>query len=181
MPGSRLTSKQRLFAALLLGSIATAQNLVPGVPVPGFAFTDFTGKSRSFREYQGKVVLVDFWATWCKPCLADIPHLKELYAKYRASGFEIIGMDAETVGQDAADIDAALLKDQEARARQIVVQRGAVWSHATNATATPLAAVFGAKTLPTKVLIDRQGKVAARIKKVEELDQLLPGLLDAKR
>jgi thiol-disulfide isomerase/thioredoxin len=171
--------------ALLLpiaGAMDAQTVLGPGSAVPEFSFTDFAGKSRAFREYKGKVVLVDFWATWCKPCLADIPHLKELYARHHAAGFEIIGMDAETLGQDAADIDAALLKDQEQRARHIVADRGAVWSHATNATAVPLAMkVFSARTLPTKVLIDRQGKVVARIKKVEELDVLLAGLLHAAR
>ena len=175
-------TRRMALLAMAVGVVSAQTVLAPGAVVPEFAFRDFAGKARLFREYKGKVVLVDFWATWCKPCLADIPHLKELYAKYHAAGFEIIGMDAETLGQDAADIDAALLKDQEQRARQIVVERGAVWSHGANATAVPLAVkVFGAKTLPTKVLIDRQGKVVARIKKVEELDALLAGLLHAGR
>jgi thiol-disulfide isomerase/thioredoxin len=159
-----------------------AQGLQPGAAVPDFNFTDFAGKPHTFHEYKGRVVLMDFWATWCKPCLAEMPHLKELYTKYHARGFEIIGLDAETLGQRPADIDADLLRDQEARGHKIVGDLGAVWKHANNTTAVPLAVnLFAAKTLPTKVLIDSNGKIAARIKKVEELDALLPGLLNAAR
>jgi len=152
-----------------------------GAAVPDFSFVDFTGRTHAFHEFKGRVVLLDFWATWCKPCLADIPHLVELYSKYHSKGFDIIGMDAETLGQAPADIDQARLADQELRARQIVAARGAVWPHASNRTAMPLAVgLFAAKTLPTKILIDSQGKVVARIKKVEEIDALLPRLLNGK-
>jgi thiol-disulfide isomerase/thioredoxin len=171
-----------LLLPLWLAGLGLAQIVAVGAAVPDFSFTDFAGKHHNFSDYQGRVVLVDFWATWCKPCLADMPHLAELYTKYHGRGFDIVGMDAETLGQAAEDIDLARLKDQESRARKIVVDRGAVWVHANNEAAVPLAVkLFGAKMLPTKVLIDRQGRVVARIKKVEELDRLLPGLLDEKR
>ena len=146
-----------------------------------FDFVDFAGKRRKFSEFRGKFVLLDFWATWCKPCLADIPHLKELYEKYKGKGFEIIGMDSETLSPDE-EPDPEFARETQRRAKNIVETRGALWTHATTETAVPVAVkVFKVDSLPTKVLIDREGKVVARIKEGKELDQILAGLLDEKQ
>jgi len=146
-----------------------------------FDFVDFAGKPRKLSEFRGKYVLIDFWATWCRPCLADIPHLKELYEKYKEKGFEIIGMDSETLSPDE-EVDAEFAKETEKRARDIVKTRGASWTHATSATAVPVAVkVFGVDKLPTKILIDPEGKTVARFEGGKELDQLLEKLLGGKQ
>lgn len=143
-----------------------------------FEFVDFTGKRRSLAEFRGKYVLLDFWATWCKPCLADIPKLKELYAKYRGRGFEIIGMDSETIGDEAEDPDPEFAKETAERARTIVSTRGVMWPQATNETAVPVAMkLFGVKALPTKILIDRQGREIARIGEKDDLNAIVEKLL----
>jgi thiol-disulfide isomerase/thioredoxin len=153
--------------------------LAVGARVPDFEFTDFSGRPRRFSEFQGRFVLLDFWASWCSPCLADIPHLKESYLKYRTKGFEIIGMDSETLGQ--GQVDPEFMRDTQARAREIVSTRGVTWTQATNDTSVPVAVkVFGIDNLPVKILIDRDGRVVARVKTSAELDQLLASLLAAK-
>ncbi|MFN2578375.1 MAG: protein-disulfide reductase DsbD domain-containing protein [Pyrinomonadaceae bacterium] len=148
--------------------------------VPDFNFTDFDGKARRFSEFRGRVVLLDFWASWCSPCLADIPDLKNAYQKYRAQGFEIIGMDSETLGQKETDLEFA--KDAQTKAREIVNTRGVNWAQSTAESSLPVAAgTFGIENLPARILIDRSGKVVARIKNVSDLDELLPALLGAPR
>jgi thiol-disulfide isomerase/thioredoxin len=141
-----------------------------------FDFTDFNGKPRHLSEFRGKVVLLDFWASWCSPCLADIPQLKAAYAKYQSRGFEIIGLDSETLGQK--DSDAEFAKESQMKAREIVTTRGVGWIQSIAQTSVPVAtATFGVENLPAKILLDRRGKVIGRLKSVAELDELLPKLL----
>jgi len=163
-------------APTALENPAPVRSVTTGSLAPDFSFTDFNGKPRRFSEFRGRVVLLDFWASWCSPCLADIPQLKIAYQKFHAQGFEIIGMDSETLGQK--DIDAAFAKDAQLRAREIVSTRGISWTQSTADSSLPIAmGSFGIENLPAKIHIDRSGKVIARIKSVAELDELLPGLL----
>jgi thiol-disulfide isomerase/thioredoxin len=145
--------------------------------VPDFAFTDFAGKARKLSEFRGKYLLLDFWATWCSPCLADMPRLRKLYDKHQPNGFEILGLDSETLGQDTDDTDQAT-QDQ---AKKVAAAKGAVWTHATSPTATPVAhRIFNIESLPNKILIDRDGKIVAFVKEKDDLDAMLTGLLAPK-
>ena len=164
-------------APAALDDSATPKSITMGSVVPDFNFTDFNGKSRLFSEFRGRVVLLDFWASWCSPCLADIPQLKTAYQKYHAAGFEIIGMDSETLGQK--EIDAEFAKDAQMKAREIVNTRGINWTQSTSESSVRIAiGLFAIDNLPVKFLIDRNGKVIAQIKTIAELDDVLPKVLD---
>jgi thiol-disulfide isomerase/thioredoxin len=74
------------------------QNIIGKTPY-NFTVQDITGNNISLSDFRNKYVYIDFWASWCVPCIAQIPHLKELYEKYRTKGFEIItiSIDADSI------------------------------------------------------------------------------------
>jgi thiol-disulfide isomerase/thioredoxin len=72
-----------------------------GKPAPEVTLKDLEGKDVLLSEYRGKVVLVNFWATWCEPCQIEIPWLIEMQQKYSARGFTILGVDVDDEGKDA--------------------------------------------------------------------------------
>lgn len=64
----------------------------PLKPVPEMSWTGFEGKIEKVKDFQGKVIVLDFWATYCPPCIEEIPHLKELQARYGAENIQVIGL-----------------------------------------------------------------------------------------
>ncbi len=84
------------------------------------AFTAVDGRKVDLRDLLGKVVLVEFWATWCAPCKEEIPNIKKLYAAYHGKGFEVVGITLENAR--LADTDTAVEREQKlAKARQVLV------------------------------------------------------------
>ena len=128
-----------------------ARSLKPGVVFPAFAdktLKDLDGQPFSLDRFRGKVVLVDFWATWCGPCVAEVPNVVATYKKLHEKGFEIIGISLD---QDKSKLDA-FVKDKAMPWRQFFDGKG--WQN-------EIAQKFGINSIPAMWLIDKKGMVVS--------------------
>jgi len=132
-----------IFGILSLGVAAGSVRAQSALPKPGDRFPklqlNYLGKE---PELTGKPLLVEFWATWCPPCRKSIPHLNEIYSKYRSKGLEIVGITDEN--------EATVKKFQ----RQVPMD----YSVAVN-TPQSVYEQFGIEGIPTAFLVDKGGKI----------------------
>jgi peroxiredoxin len=122
------------------------RSLTRGAEFPGFAETDLSGKPLSLAGYKGKVVLVDFWATWCVPCLIELPDVLSAYRNYHDRGFDVIGI--------SLDVDLETL-------RHFVEGKEIPWPQYCDGKKwdSKLAVKYGVEKTPTSYLVDREGKI----------------------
>jgi thiol-disulfide isomerase/thioredoxin len=143
----------------------------PGQTMPDFAFTGFEGGKRKLSDYRGKYVLLDFWGTWCGPCIEEMKHMDPLYRKYRDRGFEIIGMDVE---KTAGRLSAAAYAAATEKAQAFIAKAGHPWMQATQESIERIALdVIHVNAYPTCILIGPDGKVISREARGETLEALL--------
>jgi cytochrome c biogenesis protein CcmG, thiol:disulfide interchange protein DsbE len=95
-----------IVALCLLGLYVASRRATPkakaassGSAAPNFTVTDIDGRKLTLSDYKGKVVLLDFWATWCTPCRAEIPHFVEMQNKYGPQGFQVVGISMDDDGK----------------------------------------------------------------------------------
>ncbi len=124
------------------------------------------GKEVNLAKLKGKVVLVDFWATWCGPCVREIPNIKKMYAKYHDKGFEVIGI---SVDKEKDKLDEFL--KEEKLPWPCIYDSGAPEGER-------LAEYFGVLSIPQAILVDQQGHVVALEARGPELGRLLARLID---
>ena len=115
-----------------------------GEPAKDFTVRVLSGDSFTLSSQKGRVVLIDFWATWCAPCLEDIPRMKRIYAAYQKKGFEIIGISLDRRKEDVVKY----VHDKELRWK--VSYTGALWSD-------PTARLYGVNKIPSTWLVDKEG------------------------
>lgn len=137
---------------------------VPGQPLPDFTATDLNGNPISLQDYRGKVVLLDFWAVWCGPCIAEMPNLKRVYNQYKDKGFDIIGISLDTDEKRLRDY----LKENDIAWRQVFSGRG--WQ-------SPVSQQFGIRAIPAPWLIDRDGTLITKQARGRALEKLVAGAL----
>jgi len=126
-------------------------------------FTALDGRKVDLAEYRGKVVLIDFWATWCKPCVGEMPALKAVYDKYHAKGFEMIGicLDQESKREE--------VKQLLAKNSLIGPQR----FEGVGFNSDNYKQLYGIFALPTVWLLDKNGMLVSNNARGEELERLL--------
>ena len=132
-----------LLAAVLATAPAHAARV--GDPAPAFALPTAGGDTVDLARLRGRVVYVDFWASWCTPCRRSFPWMNDLDARYRDAGLVIVGVNVDKRREDAL----RFLRDVPARFTIVFDPQGA----------TP--AAFDVKGMPSAYLIDRDGRVAA--------------------
>lgn len=124
-------------------------NLKPGKAPPVFSAATLDGEQVSLNDFEGQVVLLDFWATWCAPCIVELPNLQRIYREHHEAGFEIVSISL----------------DQEKQVlERFLDQREMPWTHVFNAAmpgGEDLASAYGVKAIPQMVLVGRDGKIAA--------------------
>ena len=128
-----------------------------GKQAPTISGVDVDGKAVSLAGLKGKVVLINFWATWCPPCVAEIPGLNALAEKFHDRGFEVIGINVDAMHEDVKDTKNALTA-----VRRFLVSQNIAWTNLLNRTgADDLTKAYGVEDIPANFLIGRDGKVTA--------------------
>ncbi len=115
-------------------------------PAPDFALKDDMGRTVKLSDYKGKIVLLNFWATWCGPCKLEIPWFVEFEQKYKDKGFAVLGISMDEEGWDIVKpyVDKAKMNYRIVIGNDSMAQQ---WG--------------GVDSLPTSFMIDREGRIAA--------------------
>lgn len=155
----------------------------PGCPAPDFTANDINGKPFTLSSLKGKVVIIDFWASWCGPCRKSNPHMRELYAKYHKKGLDMVYVSDDD--SNPAKWKAAVEKDQLIGDGFHHVLRGLKITDPVKYTmdrTNDISDKYAIHYLPTKYLIDKKGNIVCKINEGEDakLDAQIEQLLNAK-
>jgi thiol-disulfide isomerase/thioredoxin len=146
----------------IVEKLAPRPVLLPGYPAPLFSFIDLEDKKHGLQDYRGRVVLLDFWGTWCGPCVAAVPGLVEIYQKYNPLGLDIIGIDC-------GDSEEKLLK--------FISEKNMSWVQTREQESGPIQKIYRVVGYPTYYLIGKDGTIVSNWIDIEDLPADLDKLL----
>ncbi len=132
---------------ILLSCSGKKTTTASGEDMPAFELPDLSGTLVASSSFSGKVLLIDFWATWCPPCREEIPGFIELQAAYKDQGLEIIGI---SVDQNKADLDTFVPANK---------MNYTILHDTTNVTPTAFGGIQG---IPTTFLVNKKGKIVKK-------------------
>ena len=169
------TAKETSAAKEIASEITVLERVMPGKPAPEIAKNDLvTGKPFALSSLKGKVVLLDFWASWCVPCRKSNPHVKALYDKYNKKGFDVVYVaDNDSNPQEALKaIEQDGIKKYHHVLRGLITKKDANGRMIGYDKSEDVSERYAIHFLPTKYLIDREGKIIGKVTD-EELDAKL--------
>ena len=146
---SMRTTGRMAILGLALGAMVTAHSPAAQAAdvAPAFSLRDIDGKQVSLSDYLGKVVLINFWATWCGPCKLEMPHLDQMDKEFEAQGFEVLSISTD-------DVRGA------SKVKPLIKRGGYGFTVLLDKETTVVGQYNPAKTLPYNVLIDREGRIS---------------------
>jgi peroxiredoxin len=147
-PGTRVFAKRCVDVCLAETNLVIGKTVVEGRAAPDFTLPDATGNRVTLSALRGQVVLLNFWATWCPPCNAEIPLLGELQERYRASGLVVLGVSMDEHGWTSV---RPWLSMRAVRYPMMIGDSRVAESYG------------GVKSLPTTFLIARDGRIAKTV------------------
>ena len=142
-------------------------HLVAGAPFPDFHETDLSGQPLSPANYHGKIVLIDFWATWCGPCVQELPNVLKVYQQYHDKGFEVIGVS---------------LDEEKDKLTDFIKEKGVAWPQYFDGKGwqNKLAATYGITGVPATYLLGKDGKIIGKDLRGDSLESAVSTALAAK-
>ena len=166
-PATEIAPKLGPVIADLEARMTAQAALAVGSVFPALGEADLDGKPLDLSAYAGKVVLIDFWATWCGPCVAELPNVTAAYEKYHARGFEIIGISLD--------------KSRDALT-EFFQKNPMPWRHYFDGLGwqNKISTRFGIDSIPATFLLDGQGKIIAKDLRGDDLEKKLAALLAPK-
>lgn len=159
------TSVQRSYYGRRIAKALEAQRQTGiGSAAPDFTLKDPAGKDVSLSSFRGKYVLIDFWASWCRPCREENPNVVKAYKAYHPKGFDIVGVSLDNKKERWED---AIREDQLA------------WTHVSDLKGwrSEAAALYGVNSIPMNFLLDKEGRIIGKDLRGQALSQKLESIL----